>query len=40
MGAEEQDIALAEYVLNSRDEGGGVQAARDTVAALQLFWPS
>ena len=40
MAIEQQDAWLAEFVLDSRDEGLGVQACRDTVAALQLFWPS
>ena len=40
MATEEQDLWLAEYILDTRDEGAGVQAARDSIAALQLLWPN
>ena len=40
MATEQQDACLSEYVLDSRDENLGVQSCRDTIAALQLFWPS
>ena len=37
MAFEEQDMLLAEHVFDSRDEGVGVQACRDTIAALALL---
>ena len=40
MATEQQDVCLSEYVLDSWDENLGVQSCRDTIAALQLFWPS
>ena len=37
---EQHDAWLAEVILDTQDEGLGVQACRNTIAALQLFWPS